>query len=104
MKDLTLRELTCLRWVSVGKTSWETGRILGLKERTINHHIQNACRKLGVHSRQAAVTIAMRNGLLSFDDPSSEPEATPRTVDGQSQHSASSSPEESRDEDISIPA
>ncbi|NLC36233.1 MAG: helix-turn-helix domain-containing protein [Alcaligenaceae bacterium] len=68
MKPLTERELTCLQWVSIGKTSWETGRILGLAERTINFHIQNACRKLGVHSRQAAITTAMRTGLLSFDE------------------------------------
>lgn len=68
MKPLTERELTCLQWVAIGKTSWETGRILGLAERTINFHIQNACRKLGVHSRQAAVTTAMRTGLLSFDE------------------------------------
>ncbi len=68
MKPLTERELTCLQWVAIGKTSWETGRILGLAERTINFHIQNACRKLGVHGRQAAITAAMRTGLLSFDD------------------------------------
>lgn len=76
MKPLTQRELTCLQWVSIGKTSWETGRILGLAERTINFHIQNACRKLGVHSRQAAITTAMRTGLLCFDDDNSE-QATP---------------------------
>ncbi|HLV28447.1 MAG TPA: LuxR family transcriptional regulator [Burkholderiaceae bacterium] len=68
MKPLTQRELTCLQWVAIGKTSWETGRILGLAERTINFHIQNACRKLGVHGRQAAITTALRTGLLSFDD------------------------------------
>lgn len=68
MKPLTQRELTCLQWVAIGKTSWETGRILGLAERTINFHIQNACRKLGVHGRQAAITAALRTGLLSFED------------------------------------
>lgn len=78
MKPLTQRELTCLQWVSIGKTSWETGRILGLAERTINFHIQNACRKLGVHSRQAAITTAMRTGLLSFDEDS--PGAPPLTL------------------------
>ena len=69
MKPLTPRELACLKWVAIGKTSWETGRILGLAERTINFHIQNACRKLGVHGRQAAITQALRSGLISFDDP-----------------------------------
>ena len=65
MKPLTERELTCLHWAAVGKTSWEMGAILGLSERTINFHVQNACQKLGVHSRQAAITLALQAGLLS---------------------------------------
>jgi len=65
---LSTRERECLHWVALGKTSWETGRILGLAERTVNFHIQNACRKLGVHGRQAAVTIALRDGLLTFEE------------------------------------
>ena len=80
MKPLTERELTCLQWVAIGKTSWETGRILGLAERTINFHIQNACRKLGVHGRQAAITTAMRSGLLCFND--DEPGTAPIIVPG----------------------
>ncbi len=68
MKPLTERELTCLQWVAIGKTSWETGRILGLAERTINFHIQNACRKLGVHGRQAAITMALQTGQLGLND------------------------------------
>lgn len=90
MKPLTERELTCLQWVSIGKTSWETGRILGLAERTINFHIQNACRKLGVHSRQAAITTAMRTGLLSFDDdaPDTSAPLLPRvTIQHETRHS-----------------
>jgi len=67
MKPLTQRELSCLQWVAIGKTSWETGRILGLAERTVNFHIQNACRKLGVHGRQAAITMALHAGLLTFE-------------------------------------
>ncbi|MGP1613498.1 MAG: helix-turn-helix domain-containing protein [Pollutimonas bauzanensis] len=64
MKPLTDRELACLRWAAVGKTSWEMGVILGLTERTINFHVHNACRKLGVHGRQAAITAALQLGLL----------------------------------------
>lgn len=64
MKPLTTRELTCLHWAAIGKTSWEMGVILGLTERTINFHIHNACRKLGVHGRQAAITAAFQAGLL----------------------------------------
>ena len=64
MKPLTERELTCLRWAALGKTSWEMGAILGLTERTVNFHVHNACQKLGVHSRQAAITAALQSGLL----------------------------------------
>jgi len=68
MQSLSHRELSCLQWVSIGKTSWEIGLILGLAERTINFHIQNACRKLGVNGRMAAITIALRAGMLELDE------------------------------------
>ena len=64
MKLLTQREITCLSWAADGKTSWEISRILDLAERTVNFHIHNACQKLGVHGRQAAITAALRSGLL----------------------------------------
>lgn len=61
---LSSRELTCLRWVAIGKTSWEIAAILGVTERTINFHVGRACRKLGVTRRQAAVAMALEKGLL----------------------------------------
>lgn len=61
---LSQRELECLEWVSFGKTSWETAIILGVSERTINFHLLNACRKLNVYGRQAAVALALRQNLL----------------------------------------
>jgi DNA-binding CsgD family transcriptional regulator len=61
---LTGREVQCLEWVSKGKTSWETGLILGLTERTVNFHLRNACAKLKVYGRQAGVAQALRLGLL----------------------------------------
>ena len=64
MKPLTSRELECLHWVSMGKTSWEVGMILGVAERTVNFHIQNACEKLGAKGRLAAISLAYRAGLL----------------------------------------
>lgn len=64
MKPLTGRELECLHWASLGKTSWEIGVILGVVERTINFHILNACDKLQVRGRQAAITAAYQMGLL----------------------------------------
>src|SRR5690554_5653382 len=70
MAQLTDRELCCLQWAALGKTSWEMGVILGLTERTVNFHIHNACRKLGVHGRQAAITAALHAGMLpSLSEP-----------------------------------
>lgn len=65
MNPLTDRELDCLRWAAIGKTSWEIGAILKIAERTANFHIHNACRKLRVHGRQAAITAAIQAGWLN---------------------------------------
>lgn len=70
MKPLSQKELACLHWASLGKTSWEVGKILGVSERTVNFHIQTACRKLGVHRRQAAITVLLQAGLLHTACPS----------------------------------
>lgn len=76
MKPLTGREHECLHWASMGKTSWEIGVILGITERTINFHIQNACRKLRARGRQAAIAAAYRHGLLPCIPPVQRPLAT----------------------------
>ncbi|ROT46630.1 helix-turn-helix transcriptional regulator [Pusillimonas sp. NJUB218] len=65
---LTPREVECLRWAAIGKTSAEIGAILGLTERTANFHIKNACTKLDVCNRQAAITHALRAGYLDTLD------------------------------------
>lgn len=65
MKLLTEREHDCLYWAAQGKTSWEIGCILGISERTVNFHIANTCDKLDVRTRQAAITAAMSQALLS---------------------------------------
>jgi len=67
---LTDRELTCLQWAAIGKTSSETGVILNIAERTVNSHLYSVCNKLGVHRRQAAITLALNAGLVpGFSDP-----------------------------------
>jgi DNA-binding CsgD family transcriptional regulator len=64
-RQLTARELECLRWVAAGKTSWEIGRLLCIAERTVVFHLQNVARKLDVTTRQAAVVRAIGLGLIS---------------------------------------
>lgn len=63
---LTARQVECLRWVRDGKTAWEIGSILGLSSRTVEEHLANACRTLGVRSRVQAVILASRRGLLEL--------------------------------------
>ena len=62
---LTSREKQCLLWSAEGKTTWETSHILGVSERTIVFHLQNASEKLNVVSRQQAVARAVSLGLIS---------------------------------------
>lgn len=61
---LSPRESASLHWSAIGKTSWETARILGVSESTVNFHLRNACARLGVRGRRAAVVAALRRGLL----------------------------------------
>lgn len=61
---LSARELECLRWAAVGKTSWETALILGVSERTVNFHFSNVFGKLKVNNKQAAIAQAIFRGLL----------------------------------------
>jgi len=61
---MTSRELECMHWAAMGKTSWEIGVIIGVSQRTVNFHIARACEKLGTHRRQAAISIAIQRGLI----------------------------------------
>ncbi|WP_333938055.1 helix-turn-helix domain-containing protein [Bradyrhizobium sp. CCBAU 53380] len=61
---LSKREISCMRWVAEGKSSWEIGMILGVSENTLNFHVKNAMRKLGATSRIQAVAIAIRLNVL----------------------------------------
>jgi DNA-binding CsgD family transcriptional regulator len=62
--NLTPRELDCLRWCSRGKTNWEISRILGLSERTVEHYLSRANRKLGTANRAQAVARALQLELI----------------------------------------
>ncbi len=65
--DLSLRELECLRWIAVGKTSWEIGKILKISQNTVNYHVKNLLTKLEAKNRIAAVVEGYRRGLLTLD-------------------------------------
>ncbi|MBN9319464.1 MAG: hypothetical protein BGN86_11625 [Caulobacterales bacterium 68-7] len=61
---LSLKERECLRWVSVGKTAWETAKILGVSPRTVEFHLHNATHKLDAGNKVQAAFIAVRRRLL----------------------------------------
>ncbi len=61
---LTPRELEVLRWTMDGKTAWEVATLLGITERTVILHLQNAMKKLNCNSKHQAVLRALRLGLI----------------------------------------
>jgi DNA-binding NarL/FixJ family response regulator len=61
---LSDRETAVLRLVAEGCTNAEIGRRLFIGESTVKTHLLRAFGKLGVTDRTAAVTGAMRHGLL----------------------------------------
>lgn len=58
---LTRREAEVLLWVSYGKTNRTISEILGISPRTVNKHLEQVFRKLGVETRAAAAAIAVRH-------------------------------------------
>ena len=61
---LSARETEVLRLVAAGLTNADIGRRLFIGEATVKTHLLRAFNKLGVADRTAAVTTAMRHGLL----------------------------------------
>jgi len=62
--ELSARQREILRWVSVGKSAWDIGVILGISEHTVNEHIAIAMRKLGCSHRTHAAVRAVALGLI----------------------------------------
>ena len=62
---MTRCEIDFLKWSAVGKTSWETAKILMCTEATVNFHFSNIRRKMNVTSRRQAVVKAIRLGMIN---------------------------------------
>jgi DNA-binding response OmpR family regulator len=58
------RERETLTWAARGKTFAEIGQILGLSRRTVEFHLDNARRKLGVPTRTQALVKAAVGELI----------------------------------------
>jgi predicted ATPase/DNA-binding CsgD family transcriptional regulator len=61
---LTPREMEVLRLVADGVTNQQIAVQLIISEATVKRHIDNVFAKLGVSSRTAAATLALRSGLV----------------------------------------
>jgi DNA-binding response OmpR family regulator len=58
------REVETLTWAARGKTFAEIGEILSLSKRTVEFHLENARRKLGVATRTQALIKAATGHLI----------------------------------------
>lgn len=61
---LSEREIQCLNWTALGKTSYEIGIILDISLNTVNHYINNASRKLNCVNKTHAVAKCVQNGII----------------------------------------
>lgn len=61
---LTPREREVLAWTKEGKSAWAVGQILAMSEHTVNYHLRNVMRKLGVASKHLAILRAMSLRLI----------------------------------------
>jgi DNA-binding response OmpR family regulator/DNA-binding CsgD family transcriptional regulator len=57
---VTGREADVLLWIANGKTNREIGQILDMSPRTVNKHLEQVFRKLGVENRTSAAAIAIK--------------------------------------------
>lgn len=61
---LSKREKEVLAWAAIGKTNWESSKILGISERTVNFHLGNVMRKFGVFNKTHAVAKGVALGYV----------------------------------------
>jgi two-component system NarL family response regulator len=62
---LTLREIEVLRLIAQGLTNREISELLSITTGTVNVHVHNIIRKLGVANRTRATLWAISSGLAS---------------------------------------
>ncbi|WP_449253188.1 response regulator transcription factor [Brevundimonas naejangsanensis] len=68
LRRLSPRELECLTWVSLGKSSTDIGSILDLSSRTVDAYLEKACSKLNVRTRIEAVVAAVQMQIITQSD------------------------------------
>jgi DNA-binding CsgD family transcriptional regulator len=63
---LSFREAESLRWTAMGKSAWDTGQIMGVSERTVKFHLENARSKLQAMNTTHAVSKAISLNLITL--------------------------------------
>lgn len=66
--QLTQRQLECVLLVGRGKSDWEIGRILGISEETVKHHLKQAREHYDVARRVQLVMRAVHDGQIALTD------------------------------------
>jgi DNA-binding CsgD family transcriptional regulator len=61
---LSKRQRECLAWVREGKSSAAISAILGISVATVDEHVAEACRRLGVRTRVQGAVEATVRGLI----------------------------------------
>lgn len=61
---LSQRQRECLTWAEAGKSARDTGQILGISQRTVEKHLEQAYAILGVRTRIQAVVRARQLGFF----------------------------------------
>ncbi|MDH2348529.1 MULTISPECIES: autoinducer binding domain-containing protein [unclassified Bradyrhizobium] len=64
VSPLTQRERQCLAWTSDGKTMRDIAELLGIGQRGVKFHLDNARQNLAALTLPHAVALAIRQGLL----------------------------------------
>lgn len=66
--ELTPRQRDCVELVAQGKTDWEIGRILDLKEDSVTKVVDSARRRYDAANRTDLVVAALFDGQISFNE------------------------------------
>ena len=61
---LSPRQRDCLAWVRHGKSSTDIAELIGISPQTVEEHVAQACRKLGVRTRVQAAVEASLLGII----------------------------------------
>jgi LuxR family quorum-sensing system transcriptional regulator CciR len=68
LPGLTGRQLDCIVLMAQGKSDWDSGKILGISQRTVQEHLDTARKRYGVGSRTQLLVRVLYDAQLGFED------------------------------------